>query len=111
MSSLVALLLAIAGSAGALLLPVYQVNVTRTVGRINVSEQYRERMIDSRSATQAVVVCSLCIALSAVGVVARKLQTAAGIALLTLSLLGMMTIGMFLPAVGVGVTVSRHSAC
>ncbi len=95
MSRLIALVLAVAGTLGALLLPLYQVGETRTVGGVNVTREYRARPADTHAREPILIAGGLCILLNLVAVFAKKLQTAMGVCVLTFAILGAMSIGAF----------------
>jgi hypothetical protein len=95
MSSVIALVLAVAGTFGALLLPLYDVNVTHSIGRVNMTEQYRIKPVNTPAKTPIIMIATLCVILTTTAVIARKLQTAMGVCLLAVSLVGAMSIGLF----------------
>lgn len=98
MSRLIALVLAVAGTVGALFLPLYQVGETRTVGGVNVTREYRAPA-GAHARGPIVNFGGLCILLNLAAVFVKKLQAAMGVCVLALALLGSMTIGMlFFPS-------------
>ena len=95
MSAIVAVLLAMAGTVGALFLPLYDVNITRTISGVNVTEQQWTKPVDTPARNSILIVASLCVALSITAAINKGLQPAMGICLLAISLLGAMSVGMF----------------
>jgi hypothetical protein len=95
-SAIGAVLLAFAGAAGSLLLPVYDVHRTYTTeGFVNVTEHFRMAAKDTPNRIPVLPLGGVVVLLAVVAAAAKKLQIAMGVCVAVLSVISLMSFGMF----------------
>jgi hypothetical protein len=80
-------------------LPLYQVSETRTIGRSNLTRQYRVTALDTRARGVVVLMSVLPVVATLISLFVKRLRVPVGITLLLFVLVGAMSIGLcYLPA-------------